>query len=90
MEGERTVEMLLDADYVERDPALSPDGRWLAYFSGETGTPRIYVRPLPNIDDGQWRVSTDLGRAQPNKTGRFRKVMIVLDRLGVGAVVTNW
>ena len=61
MEGERTVEMLLDADYEERDPALSPDGRWLAYFSAETGSPSIYVRPFPNIDDGQWRVSPDFG-----------------------------
>ena len=61
IEGERTVEMLLEADYEERDPALSPDGRWLAYFSGETGTPYIYVRPFPNIDDGQWRVSPDFG-----------------------------
>ena len=62
MEGERTVEMLLDADYQERDPALSPDGRWLAYYSTDTaGTPRIYVRPFPNVDDGQWRVSPDFG-----------------------------
>ena len=62
MEGERTVEMLLDADYAERDPALSPDGRWLAYYSLETGsTPVIYVQPFPNVDDGQWRVSPDFG-----------------------------
>ena len=51
----------VDADYEERDPALSPDGRWLAYFSDETGSPRIYVRPFPNIDEGQWRVSPDFG-----------------------------
>ncbi len=61
MEGERTVEMLLDADYGEREPALSPDGRWLAYYSDETSEPLIYVQPFPNIDDGQWRVSPDFG-----------------------------
>ena len=44
-EGERTVEMLLDAEYGEREPALSPDGRWLAYVSNEdSNTPLIYVR----------------------------------------------
>ena len=61
MEGERTVEMLLDAEYSEATPALSPDGRWLAYTSNETGTFLIYVRPFPNIDDGLWRVSPDFG-----------------------------
>ena len=55
MEGERTVEMLLDAEFTEAEPALSPDGRWLAYLSLETGTgtPLIYVQPFHNIDDGQ-------------------------------------
>ena len=59
MEGERTVEMLLDAEYHESNPALSPDGRWLAYVSAETGSLFVYVRPFPNLDDGQWRVSPD-------------------------------
>ena len=61
MEGERTVEMLLDAEFREARPALSPDGRWLAYLSNETGTPLIYVRPFPNIDDGLWNVSLGFG-----------------------------
>ena len=61
MEGERTVEMLFDAEFTETEPALSPDGRWLAYESRETGTPLIYVQPFPNIDDGQWNVSLGLG-----------------------------
>ena len=61
MDGERSVEMLLDADVGQPAPALSPDGRWLAYASEETGTPLIYVKPFPNIDDGQWRVSPDPG-----------------------------
>ena len=63
MEGERTEEMLLDAEWLETTPALSPDGRWLAYASNETGpsTPRIYVQPFPNIDDGLWNVSLNMG-----------------------------
>ena len=62
MEGERTVEMLLDAEFREAEPALSPDGRWLAYMNLETGIPLIYVQPFPNIDDGLWNVSLDYGR----------------------------
>ena len=57
VEGQPAVEMLLDAG----EPALSPDGRWLAYISDETGTPVIYVKPFPNIDDGLWNVSNGVG-----------------------------
>ena len=44
------------------EPALSPDGRWLAYYAVEQGGPRIYVRPFPHVDNGgPWNVSLDLG-----------------------------
>jgi serine/threonine protein kinase len=45
----------------ERDPAFSPDGRWIAYSSDETGRPEIYVRPFPG-PGGKWQVSTGGGR----------------------------
>jgi serine/threonine-protein kinase len=45
----------------EVSPALSPDGRWLAYTSDETGRQEVYIRPFPNIDDGKWVVSTGGG-----------------------------
>ena len=36
---------------------ISPDGRWLAYQSDESGTYEVYVRPFPNVDKGHWQVS---------------------------------
>ncbi len=45
----------------EVTPALSPDGRWLAYASNESGRYEIYVRPFPNVDAGRWQVSRDGG-----------------------------
>ena len=42
--------------------ALSPDGRWVAYQSDESGRSNIYVRPYPNIDDGRWQISSNGGR----------------------------
>ena len=62
MEGERTVEWLIDSESFETQPALSPDGRWLAYISDETDTFLIYVKPFPNVDDDPWRVSPFFGR----------------------------
>ena len=43
--------------------AFSPDGRWLAYGSDESGRPEIYVRPFPG-PGGKTQISTD-GGVQP-------------------------
>lgn len=52
---------LLVEDHDEMDPALSPDGRWLAYQSNETGSFEVYVRPFPDVGGGRWQVSIDGG-----------------------------
>jgi serine/threonine-protein kinase len=46
----------------EESPALSPDGRWLAYQSDETGAWEVYVRPFPDVNGGLWQVSVAGGR----------------------------
>ncbi len=48
---------LLTSAADERAIALSPDSRWIAYESDESGRNEIYVRPFPNVDDGKWQVS---------------------------------
>ena len=52
---------LAATDFGARSPALSPDGRWLAYVSNEAGREEIYVRPFPDPDSGRWLVSPDGG-----------------------------
>ena len=52
---------LLATRFGEVTPALSPDGRWLAYASNESGRREIYVRPFPNVDEARWQVSTNGG-----------------------------
>jgi Tol biopolymer transport system component len=49
---------LLAGPASEGSPTVSPDGRWLAYSSDETGSLEIYVRPFPDVDAGRWQVST--------------------------------
>jgi serine/threonine-protein kinase len=41
-----------------RFPAFSPDGRWMAYTSDETGRREVYVRPFPGPGGGRWQIST--------------------------------
>src|SRR5437762_4163811 len=40
---------------------FSPDGRWLAYASNETGRYEVYVQPFPGLG-GKWQISTEGGR----------------------------
>ena len=48
----------------EYAPTLSPDGRFVAYVSAESGHPEVHVRPFPNVQDAKWPVSTH-GGAEP-------------------------
>jgi eukaryotic-like serine/threonine-protein kinase len=40
---------------------LSPDGRWLAYTSDESGTAEVYVRPFPSVDSAKFPISVGGG-----------------------------
>jgi Tol biopolymer transport system component/predicted Ser/Thr protein kinase len=50
----------LNGPFNERAPAFSPDGRWLAYRSDESGTPEVYVQPFPG-PARKWQISTGGG-----------------------------
>ena len=52
-----TVPLVASPVFGENSPALSPDGRWLAYSSNESGRNEVYVRPYPKVDAGRWQVS---------------------------------
>ena len=58
---EPRLETLLATRFEERGGVVSPDGRWLAYESDSSGRFEVYVRPFPNVGDGQWQVSTSGG-----------------------------
>ena len=49
-DGEPTP--ILGEAYFEGEPAVSPDGRWIAYASDETGRLEVYVRPFPDVGAG--------------------------------------
>jgi Tol biopolymer transport system component/tRNA A-37 threonylcarbamoyl transferase component Bud32 len=74
MDGERKPRPLLQTRFDETWASPSPDGRWLAYTSDESGQVEVYVIPFPGRDSGaggKWRISTDGGeRPQWAPNGR--------------------
>jgi len=61
MEGDHVRKPLLQEKYSENDPRISPDGRWMAYASNESGKSEVYVRPFPDLNKGRWQISTSGG-----------------------------
>jgi serine/threonine-protein kinase len=59
--GESDVTPVMDGPDEEYTPTLSPDGKWLAYISAESGRFEVYVVPYPATTSGRWQVSTDGG-----------------------------
>jgi eukaryotic-like serine/threonine-protein kinase len=62
LRGERDTRPLVVAGEFQGGARLSPDGRWLAYVSSESGSPEVYVRPYHG-SGRQWTISTDGGFA---------------------------
>ena len=61
LDGASEPVSLLDSRFDERNAVLSPDGRWMAYESNESGQAEVYVRPFPEVETGQWTISTGGG-----------------------------
>ena len=66
----RKAQPFLRTRFDEAEPKFSPDGRWLAYISDESGRYEIYVQPYPG-PGGKWQISTE-GGTEPvwNPNGR--------------------
>jgi serine/threonine-protein kinase len=67
---DHTRTLFLSTPATEGAPRFSPDGKWIAYVSDESGRPEIYVQPYPRLG-GKWQISTE-GGIEPtwNPNGR--------------------
>jgi Tol biopolymer transport system component len=59
--GGQSRPLLSDPRHSEANGEISPDGRFIAYDSNESGRSEIYVRPFPEVDRARWQISTDGG-----------------------------
>jgi Tol biopolymer transport system component len=55
----------LDSAARQAQAEFSPDGRFVAYISNESGNNEVYVQPFPNAADGKWMISSG-GGVQPH------------------------
>lgn len=72
----RKAKPLLQTPFSEAMPRVSPDGRWLAYISDETGQFEVYLRPFPG-PGGRVQVSAGGGTEpvwSPDGGGLFYRV----------------
>jgi Tol biopolymer transport system component len=84
---EKKASLLLRTQFNEDNPRFSPDGKWLAYDSNETGVLEVYVVPLPDLST-KWKVSTQ-GGAQPVWRGDGKELFYVAADKKVMAVAVT-
>jgi Tol biopolymer transport system component/predicted Ser/Thr protein kinase len=93
-----TPEAFLREPAGQNDAAFSPDGRWMAYTSFETGAPQVFVRPFPaGSSGGRWLISNAGGRfpvwSRSSRelfyVGRDNRIMVASYSANAGAFVPD-
>jgi eukaryotic-like serine/threonine-protein kinase len=72
LSGDQKPFGLLTTPFSETQAQLSPDGRWVAYVSNESGRFEVYVQNFPK-PAGKWQISTD-GGVQPRWRGDGKEI----------------
>jgi Tol biopolymer transport system component len=76
MDGASPAVRFLATEFNEESPAVSPDGRWIAYVSNETGSPEVFVRSYPDAGN-TWQLSTG-GGSSPRWSPNGRELYFVV------------
>jgi Tol biopolymer transport system component len=87
IDGSHKLQFLLESESNELHPIVSPDGRWLAYTSNETGFPQLYARRFPDLTDKRQLSGGAVGH---NPTwSRAGDALIFLSVPGTGGVAPD-
>jgi serine/threonine protein kinase/Tol biopolymer transport system component len=88
LSGDRTPTPLLRTKFNETQAQLSPDGRWMAYVSNDTGRSEVVLSPFPSAN-GTWQIST-AGGVEPRWRSDGRELyFIALDQNLMAVPVTT-
>ena len=83
--GHKEAVQLVRTQFDEKAPKFSPNGRYVAYVSNESGSDQVYIRPFSG--DGRLRVSLD-GGAQPRWRRDGKELIFVSGDTLMAASVT--
>ena len=86
IDGDAAPKLLIQSPADEAHPAVSPDGRWIAYQSNVSGRWEVYVQPFPDLS-GRWQVSTQ-GGVSPLWSPDGRELFYRHERAVIGVPVT--
>jgi hypothetical protein len=84
---ESTIEILLDTEDDEISPSVSPNGRWLAYVSNQSGRDEVYVTAFPK-PEGIVQVSI-AGGANPAWSADGGELFYFQDREFIAVTITT-
>jgi serine/threonine-protein kinase len=84
--GDRRPLALVETPFSETNAELSPDGRWLAYQSDESGAAEIFVRPFPNVEVSKWLVARG---SRPVWAGNSRELFYLSANALMSVLVTT-
>jgi hypothetical protein len=85
--GDRRAFPVVQTQFIEEQAHLSPDGRWIAYVSNESGKWEVYLQNFPR-SSGKWQVST-AGGSQPRWRHDGREIYFVDPKGTLHAVGVN-
>jgi serine/threonine-protein kinase len=86
-QGARKPRLFLESRFTLSHPEFSPDGRWMAYVSRESGGPEVYVQPYPGPGE-KIRISTT-GGIEPIWTATAREILYRDDRQVFSATIRS-
>ena len=85
VDGKGAITPLVELPGNQTNADLSPDGKWIAYQSNESGRDEIYVRPFPLVNTGRWQVSS-AGGSRPVWARNGREIFFLDESMRLVAV----
>ena len=61
LDGDRKARLFLETPFDKFQARISPDGRWIAYSTNESGVYQIVVQTFPDPNGGRWQISAEGG-----------------------------